>query len=437
MSIEKLEVQQAQTIAAAKEQIMLGGDMTEANRLHASAKSIGERIAMLKDLGSVPAPVEEIKAITHEDHYRHGGTGLAYKVFGVDGVSRDQANAKAYAFGQWVRGAVLRDAGAAKWCNNNNIKIQTEGTTTAGGFTVPDILSSDLIWLRNQYGIARKYSRIYPMTSDTLLVPNASTSTTAYYPGEATAITASDIAFTQLSLVAKKLAVLTLVSRELSEDTVIDFGAALARDMAYVIAQSEDAAAFNGDGSGTYGGLNGIMPTIKALSGTFANIAAMQVGAATSSASLNNFTLANWSAMVGRLAPYATNPRWYMHKNVWINGVADKLIALSGNDFLSIQNATSVEPMFFGIPVTFVQNMTSATGVSVDVAVLGDLSLGVAFGDRRGITIEVSDQVKFIEDCLTFKATSRYGFVPFDTGNVTATVANQVAGALIVLQAST
>jgi len=141
--------------------------------------------------------------------------------------------------------------------------------------------------------------------------------------------------------------------------------------------------------------------------------------------------------MVGRLAPYATNPRWYMHKNVWINGVADKLIALAGNDFLSIQNATSVEPQFFGIPVTFVQNMTSATGVSVDVAVLGDLSLGVAFGDRRGITIEVSDQVKFIEDCLTFKATSRYGFVPFDTGNVTATVANQVAGSLIVLQAST
>jgi HK97 family phage major capsid protein len=103
---------------------------------------------------------------------------------------------------------------------------------------------------------------------------------------------------------------------------------------------------------------------------------------------------------------------------------------------MDIQNAYGPEPTLFGIPISFVQNMPSATGASVDLAVLGDLSKGVAFGDRRGVSVEVSDQVKFIEDALTFKATERYAFNAFDIGNVNATVASQVPGSLIVLQAS-
>jgi HK97 family phage major capsid protein len=316
------------------------------------------------------------------------------------------------------------------------VKSQTEGTNSEGGFTVPEIVSSSLIWLRNEQGIARRYSRIYPMTSDVLNVPNASTSTTTYYPGEATAITASDITFTQVALTAKKLAILTIVSKELNEDTVIDFGATLAQDFAYGLALAEDAAAFQGDGTSTYGSITGIMPKIKALSATYANIASMVVGASGSSSALSSLTLANWQSMVAKLQPYATNPRWFMHKSVFYNGCADKLIALGGNAIMDIQNAYGTEPTLFGIPISFVQNMPSATGASVDLAVLGDLSKGVAFGDRRGVSVEVSDQVKFIEDALTFKATERYAFNAFDVGNVNATVASQVPGSLIVLQAS-
>jgi HK97 family phage major capsid protein len=274
------------------------------------------------------------------------------------------------------------------------------------------------------------------MTSDVLNVPSASTSTTTYYPGEATAITASDITFSQVALTAKKLAILTIVSKELNEDTVIDFGSTLAQDFAYGLALAEDAAAFQGDGTSTYGSITGIMPRIKALSGTFANIASMVVGPSGSQTNLSSFTLANFQSMVGKLQPYASNPRWYMHKNVFYQGVADKLIALSGNSILDIQNAYGPEPTLFGIPISFVQNMPSATGVSKTMVGLGDLSKGVAFGDRRGVTVEVSDQVKFIEDALTFKATERYAFNCFDVGNVTATVADQVPGSIIVLQAA-
>jgi hypothetical protein len=54
------------------------------------------------------------------------------------------------------------------------------------------------------------------------------------------------------------------------------------------------------------------------------------------------------------------------------------------------------------------------------------------FGDRRGVTIEVSDQRYFVEDALAFKATERYGFSAFDTGNVSATASLRVPGSLIV-----
>ncbi len=429
MTIEQLEGQRQSTIAAAKEVLINGGDMAEATRLHANAKSLSERIEMLKEFGNVPAPVAA-EAPKSEPWKSGGVTRNPFP------GTREEANFKAYAFGQWVRGEVLGNAKAARWCAENGVKAQTEGDNGQGGFTVPEIVSSSLIWLRNEYGVARRFSRIYPMTSDVLNVPNASTSTTTYYPGEATAITASDIAFTQVALAAKKLAILTIVSKELNEDTVIDFGATLAQDFAYGLALAEDAAAFQGDGTSTYGSITGIMPRIKALSGTFSSIASMVVGPSGSQTNLSSFTLANWQSMVAKLPQYATQPRWYMHKSVFYNGCADKLIALGGNSIMDIQNAYGPEPTLFGIPISFVQNMPSATAANRTLAVLGDLSKGVAFGDRRGVSVEVSDQVKFVEDALTFKATERYAFNAFDVGNVTATVADQVPGSLIVLQAA-
>jgi hypothetical protein len=42
-----------------------------------------------------------------------------------------------------------------------------------------------------------------------------------------------------------QMAVLTQVSKELAEDSVIDFGATLARDMAFVMAKEEDRVCFN------------------------------------------------------------------------------------------------------------------------------------------------------------------------------------------------
>lgn len=426
MNIEQLNAKRESLLATARELASGDGDLGQVKSIMAEAKNIEERVEAIKSLGEfAPAakPVVDAQpwksAINVQRNPFHG--------------SQDEKNLKAYTFGQFAR-HLAGVKSATKWLSDNgHLKAQTEGTDSAGGYTVPNIVSSDLIWLREMYGVARRNSRIYPMSSDTLLVPSATASTTVYYASEATAITASDITFGQVSLAAKKLAVLTIASKELGEDTVIDLGAALARDMAYAIAKEEDNACFNGDGTSTYGSITGILRAVYGLNATKANIAGVVLGAALSGASFSNFTLANFQSMVAKLPTYADNAKWYMHKDLFFNGVADKLIALGGNAILDIQNAYTSAPTLFGYPIEWVQNMPKAPAATTPVAILGDLSKGAAFGDRRAMTVEVSDQVKFVEDALTYKATERFAFNAHDVGNVNSDASLKVPGSLIVL----
>jgi HK97 family phage major capsid protein len=426
MNIEQLTAKRESLLATARELASGDGDLAQVKSIMAEAKNIEERVEAIKSLGEY-APAAQPQAVSQP---WKGGINVQRNPFNG---SADERNQKAYVFGQYAR-HLAGVKSASKWLSDHgHLKAQVEGTTTAGGFTVPDIVSSDLIWLREMYGVARRNSRIYPMSSDTLLVPSATGSTTVYYASEATAITDSQLTFAQVSLSAKKLAVLTIASKELGEDTVIDLGASLARDMAYAIAKEEDNACFNGDGTSTYGSITGILRAVYGLNATKANIAGVVLGAALSGASFSNFTLANFQAMVAKLPTYADNAKWYMHKDLFFNGVADKLIALGGNAILDIQNAYTTAPTLFGYPIEWVQNMPKSPAATTPVAILGDLTKGVAFGDRRAMTVEVSDQVKFVEDALTYKATERFAFNAHDVGNVNSDASLKVPGSLIVL----
>lgn len=421
MNVEQLAEKRATVLATARELANNPeSDMAQVKSLMAEAEQIAARIEAVKSLGEM-APVAP-KPVQIDEPWKSGTVGKNP----LPG-NRDEANWKAYAWGQWAR-SIMGNRKSAEWVKNN-LKAQSEGTTTLGGFTVPDPLSSDLIYLREQFGIARQNCRIFPMTSDILNVPNASASTTVYYPGENTAITPSDITFAQVQLVAKKMAVLTQVSKELAEDSIIDFGATLARDMAYVMAKEEDRVVFNSAVDAT-SGIDGILYGVYNLSGTKGNIASLVLFDAGSVA--GQPTLANIRSMVQKLPTYAANAKWYMHKEFFYNNIGLRLDALGGNNIESIQNAYGQNPTLYGYPVVFVQNMPKVNTASSPAVLLGDLSAGTAFGDRRGVTIEVSDQYYFNVDSLAFKGTARYGFNAFDLGNVNATAASRVPGSLIV-----
>lgn len=431
MTIEQLESKKLGVYATAKELAATGGDLAQVKTLMAEAKQIEERIECIKALGeTAPVAAPEVKP------WANGGVTKS-----VFSGTREEQNLKGYVMGQFAL-AVAGNKRSQDWLKNNgHLKAQVEGTTTAGGFLTPDLLSADLVYLREQYGAARQNCRIVPMTSDVQLVPNATASTTVYYPGENTAITPSDMTFAQISLTAKKMAILTVVSKELNEDSVVDVGNALARDFAYNLAKEEDRVVFSSALTGAdASGLVGMGRTLTDLaSGAYANygnIASAVVGAGGTGAAWSGFTLANLQSMIGKLPTYADNPKWYMHKNFFYSGIADKLAALGGNNISAIENAYGVQPLLYGLPVVFVQNMIANPAIDSPVAFLADLSKGVAFGDRRGITVEMSDQRYFVEDSWAFKATERFSVNCFDAGNYNATAASRVPGSFIGLIAA-
>ena len=128
----------------------------------------------------------------------------------------------------------------------------TKGVAGAGGNTVPTSFSSRFFeHLVEAAGVRQTNATVIPTTSgETLQVPKTATYGTAAIVNEAAAIPASDPSFGQVSLGAFKYGKLILVSRELLEDTAIDLPAFLAREAGLSIGLANGAHLATGTGTG-------------------------------------------------------------------------------------------------------------------------------------------------------------------------------------------
>jgi HK97 family phage major capsid protein len=270
------------------------------------------------------------------------------------------------------------------------------------------------------------------MSSDNLNVPKNSASTTAYWPAENANITQSQVTFSNVQILAKKLAILTQVSSELQEDSIVDVGAALAEDMAYVMAYNEDLATFLGDGTSTYGGITGVYHALAAVNGGANAGYIYTTGDAT--ANWNNTTLADLRKLTSAIPEYADRPgecKFYMNRAFFQQVVANDLDALTGNGWFDLTAAPGPNPTLFGYPVVYTQVMSNDPTPAADtpLAFFGNLKTGSIMGSRRDLRIQVSDQAGFISDSLYFRATERFGFRYHDlpTASVCGSVAVLVA----------
>ncbi len=171
--------------------------------------------------------------------------------------------------GQWLRAIVARthmdsvNVGAEEHCKAKGLTItnvSTEGTGPAGGYLVPAPLAATIIEVREMVGVARQVCDVQPMTSDTLTIPKRAGGLTVYAPGEGNTITDSDKEWSNVSLTAKKRAVASFITQELSDDALINIVDNVFTEMAFALAQQEDLELINGDGSGaTYFGVNGLL----------------------------------------------------------------------------------------------------------------------------------------------------------------------------------
>lgn len=331
---------------------------------------------------------------------------------------------KAIAFGHWLN-AQMGIRKSAAFCERNDLhlKAHLEGVNSAGGFLVPEVFETELISLREEHGVARRSCRIRPMTTDVHRIPRRSDTLTPYFVGEAAQITESTQTFEQVSLVAKKLACITTVSSELDEDAFLNISDDIAGEIAYAFAKREDECLFLGDGTSTYGGIEGL----NSAMGSAGVVATDEMTSDTLAEARNVFDTGYLTKVMAELPVYADTNRtaWYMHKSTY-HTFAQSAALDAGGTTQSMYLGEKIVPQLFGYPVVFVQVMPTVsayTDTITGVGYFGDMTQAVSFGDRRSTTVQVSEHATinsgnvFEQDEIAIRGTERFDINCHDTGD--------------------
>lgn len=337
---------------------------------------------------------------------------------------------EAEAFGAWWKSATLPGLLSA---TEREIlkKTAITSTMTAGGATVPDIFIPSLIELKETRGAARQVLEVQTVGSDVVQFPRRTGGVTVYWPGEGGSITASDPSTNMVQVTANKMTAFTYVSNELLNDSAINFGDFVAREHAYAMADKEDQAVFNGDGTSTYGGHTGFRSKLFSDS-TLAYNAGIVSGSGNTFSAL---ALVDFEQVVGRTPSYAdtASPVWVMHKEFYWNVAAKLALAAGGVTKTEILDGVP-RPQYLGYPVVFSQVMPRISAPSTVCALFGAFNLAAkAIQVGGGLQIASDSSVGFASDTTAFRGVNRFGITVHDVGNADATPANRIPGPVVGL----
>ena len=362
------------------------------------------------------------RVVVPASHKRHG----KLKAF----ENNHEGERAAYIAGRTMAAFLYNHEGSAEWLSNHGIQASlstNDGNNSA--VLVPVEMETAIIRLVEKFGVARQYCSIEPMGSKTKIVPVRVGGMTAYPVGETTEAnqgsntgTQSEPKYSNLELIARKWKTWLKMSDELNEDALVTLGDNIATEAALAFAYAEDNALFNGDGSSTYHRITGVFNAVKAGS---------VYTAATGNTSFGELDLTDFENAAGQVAEYAgISPAWFISKEGYFASMARLQMAAGGN---TVQNIAGMpERMFLGYPVvwTNVLNKTLTAQTDTKLCVLGDLGMGVKFGDRRDMTMSLTDQRYWDEDQIAVKATERFDINVHSKGTTTA----GDAGSIVVIQ---
>lgn len=357
----------------------------------------------------------------------------------------ERAAEKDYRFGMFLlAGPMSRAASdglrtkAQTYCREQGIVIaraHSESDNESGGFLVPTEFEAVMIDLREQFGIFRKFANVVPMNTDSKQRPRRKGGLTAYpigAKGSSRRLTESKKAWDLVELFARKWGVLAKYEEELSEDAVISMADDMAYEIAYAFTVIEDECGFLGDGSSDYHGITGVINKLKGLSNTVGNIAGLVVG---SGNTWDELTRQDFLKVIGRLPQYADTPnaRWFCSKTFWAEVMVNIILAAGGVTAAEVEGARV--KTFMGYPVEIAQVLPKAEANSQIPVLFGDLAKGAMFGDRRGVTIKLTDSndTDFEEDLMSIKGTERFDINVHDVGNADATASKREPGPIVGL----
>lgn len=132
------------------------------------------------------------------------------------------------------------------------LKAMSTGSNADGGYTVPKIISNEIIKKANtDYGVARRLFSVrnFSGAGNTVQLYTEGNDAVAFWTNEGAKKSSSGITLGVFELALKKLAVIIPFTDELMEDTSLNLTELIASSVARAMATKEDAAFFNGTGT--------------------------------------------------------------------------------------------------------------------------------------------------------------------------------------------
>jgi HK97 family phage major capsid protein len=251
--------------------------------------------------------------------------------------------------------------------NNDKVglKALSEGTAADGGYLVPDEFMAELIRDLEEPTRMRSLVRVIPMKRDTLKIPKLGSKPKVYWTAENTTKTTSTADFDEKTLTAYKVAAILYASEELVEDAYdFDVVQMIIGLFSEAIAEEEDLVITAGSGTGQPTGLT---------SCTIAGV--------TCSGNLDFDNIIN--LIYSLPAKYRKSAVFLAHNN---NIRELRKVKDSNNRYIWLESVISGEPAtILGYPIYENNNLPESS------IYFGDFKRGYWLGDRRKITVKVSD----------------------------------------------
>ena len=263
--------------------------------------------------------------------------------------------------------------------------------TTTTGAPVPTQTANSVYEYLIAGGLLRSNINIMSTPNgDTYRLPRFTTYSTGTAVPQGSAIPESDPALATVEFGATKYAVVTEWSRELQDDSNVQLGDYLARNLGIAIGQAYAPALINGAGTA---GPQGI------LSGTAAGTVTSGTGVA------GVPTVNNIIDLVYTLdAPYQERASFVMHPTT-LSTIA-KINDSTGRSILMPSLSADVPATIMGRPV-FTDSQMPTTGTTKSSIFFGDLSRFATVRFAGSLRVEISYDQKFSEDLVVMRAVQR------------------------------
>jgi len=263
-------------------------------------------------------------------------------------------------------------------------KALSAGTASEGGYTVPEIWSTELIELLRERAVVRSMNpTIYDMPTGTLHIAKLATGATSTYGAENANITPSEQVFDELVLSWHKLSTLVPISNDLFRQSNQNVDMVVRDDVVASMGLREDLAFLRDDGSGS-------LPT-----GLLNLINAANLFDANATVNLDNVTIDLATAILNLRSNNVRflRPGWIMspRSEMYLRTVRD------GNGNYAFKDEMDAGRLF-GYPFAVSTQIPENLGVGTNESEIYFVDFAdVAVGQLMEIRVDVSDTAAYYD----------------------------------------